>query len=157
MSFILTSGAVLRLLAANRSDPITEWIEKDRIRPYIATATMAQALDSIRMSGAVKVAERKTFERRYQGLVLDLQSDSRKSVLSAVFDYKSCEILADLLGVEVSVDEIGEMDLIPAAIAIQHNLELVVTQNVEAWKRFAAALPAETGRLALHTFPGATE
>ncbi|WP_147373643.1 type II toxin-antitoxin system VapC family toxin [Hephaestia caeni] len=137
------------MLAANPLDPLTKWIEEERVRPLIAITTMAQALDAIRMDPTVDPADRKTLERRYDDLARELRIDKRESVLTAEFDLKSAEILADLLSVGAAEEEIGEMDLVAAAIAVQHNMDLVVVENSAAWEAFAAAIPPESGRLSL--------
>lgn len=154
MSCILTSGAILRLLSADPADSFTQWIEASQIRPYVAALTMAQVLDTIRMDEEVTKGDRTIFERRYEHLVIDLQADKRRSILSATFDLKSAAILADLIGITTADDVITDMDLVPAAIALQHSLDLVTVSNAKAWEDINAAIQRNSiGRLTLRPFP----
>lgn len=166
MSFILDAGSVLRVLAADPSDPFTQWIESNRICPAVANVTMAQALDTIRMDQNIEAADRRWLEKRYEALCRDLRNTSREAILTAEFDLKAADIFADLLSVEVAADHIGEIQLIPAAIAIQHNLSFVVSNNDRdtwdefhnAWTDFSGAIPPEVGALTLTPFqPFASE
>lgn len=151
---------MLRLIKADPKDPFTQWIETNRICPCVATVTMARALDTIRMHQNVEAAHRQLYEKRYSALCRDLRNTSREAILTADFDLKAAEIFADLLSVDVASDDIGEIELIPAAIAVQHNLSFVVSNNdretwyefVNAWTDFSSAIPPEMGVLSLTPF-----
>ncbi|WP_209427995.1 hypothetical protein [Pararhodobacter sp. SW119] len=153
MAFILSTGAVLHLLSAQGDDPIVRWIEEDRVRPFIAASTMATVRHIIRTTDRVSHEQRTVLERRYQRLVRDLDADRREQVTSAVFDLKSAEILSDILPLDAGREVLSDMDLMPAAVAMQHNLELVVTEEIDAWRALSAAIAEELGRLTLKTFP----
>lgn len=153
MAFILSPGAVLRLLFARRDDPLVRWIEEDRVRPFIAATTMATVRHEIRTTDRVSHDQRSVLEKRYARLVRDLDADRREQVTSATFDLKSAEILSDILPIEAGREVLSDMDLVPAAIAMQHNLELVVTDNVEAWQALSMAIAPELGRLSLKDYP----
>lgn len=153
MAFILSTGAVLRLLSARRDDPLVRWIEEDRVRPFIAATTMAAVRHEIRTTNRISHDQRTVLEKRYNRLVRDLDANRREQVTSAVFDLKSAEILSDILPIDAGRDALSDMDLVPAAIAMQHNLELVVTDDIEAWAALSAAIAPELGRLPLKTYP----
>ncbi|WP_209427972.1 hypothetical protein [Pararhodobacter sp. SW119] len=80
-------------------------------------------------------------------------ADRPERVTSAVFDLNAAEILADLLPLPAGRETLSDMDLIPAAIAIQHNLELVVCDHHAWWHDLSQALAPEIGRLELKIFP----
>lgn len=153
MAFIFSTGAVLRLLAAQHKDPLVRWIEDNGVRPFIAATTMATARHEIRTTNRIEPHQRNVLERRYDQLIRDLNTESRAQVQSAVFDLKSAEILSDILPIEASRDTLSDMDLVPAAIAMQHNLDLVVTDDVTAWEALSAAIAPELGRLSLKSYP----
>lgn len=153
MAFILSTGAVLRLLSAQRDDPLVRWVEEDRVRPFIAATTMASVRHEIRTTDRVSHDQRTVLEARYERLVRDLNADRREQVTSAVFDLKSAAILSDILPIDAGRDALSDMDLAPAAIAMQHNLELVVTDDIAAWEALSMAIKPELGRLSLKVYP----
>lgn len=155
MSFILTPAALLRLLRADPADLFTQWIEQAQVRPFITATTLAQALHDIRTSKDIPANVRTTYERRHAALAQLLRPASvgrarPASVLLADFDLAAADILADLLSVDSAADEISDIDLVPAVIAVQHNLRLVITEHIAAWQELAGAIPPESGKLHLH-------
>jgi predicted nucleic acid-binding protein len=153
MAFIFSTGAVLRMLSAQHDDHLVQWLEEDRVRPFIAATTMATARHEIRTTDRVSHDQRSVLEKRYEQLVRDLNADRREQVTSAIFDLKAAEILADVLPIDAGRASLSDMDLVPAAIAMQHNLELVVTDDIDAWEALSKAIPPELGRLMLKTYP----
>jgi hypothetical protein len=149
---------VLRLIEANPKDPFTIWIEQNSICPCVANATMAQALKTIRTHPNVEPGHRHLYEKRYDSLCQDLRNSSREAILTADFDLKSAAIFADLLSFADSY--FGEIELIPAAIAVQHNINVVISNNdgekwdefLTAWKGLSASIPPEMGALSLSPF-----
>ncbi|MBM3603552.1 MAG: type II toxin-antitoxin system VapC family toxin [Alphaproteobacteria bacterium] len=153
MAFILSAGATLRLLAARTDDPFVQWIEYDQVRPFIGVATMAIVRHAILTTDTVQAEYRRVFERRYQALARDLDANQRKQVIPAIFDLKSAEILSDILSISSDGGMLSDIDLMPAAVAMQHNFELVVTEHTDAWGAFASAISPVLGRLFLKPFP----
>lgn len=157
MAFILSTEALLRLLSARSDDPVVAWLEGNRIRPFIAATTMALARYAILGADAVGSRERGVFLRRLERVDHDLRTGRSEQVSLAVFDLKAAEILSDLLAVEPGREDLSDLDLVPAAIAVQHNLELVATEEVESWASFSAAIPPEIGRLSLRRPDGSRD
>jgi predicted nucleic acid-binding protein len=157
MAFAFSTGAVIRLLSAQVDDELVIWVEGDSIRPFITASTMAAVRFSIRTTDRVSHDQRALLERRYDRLARDLNADRREQVAFALFDLKAAEILSDILVFDAGRDALSDMDLLPAAVAIQHNLELVVTDDIIAWESLANAIPAELGRLVLKIFESKAE
>lgn len=156
MAYIFSTGAVLRLLALRRDDPLVRWIEEERIRPFIALTTMASVRHEILTTDRVSADQRSILQKRCTALARDLTNGNRQEVTAAIFDMKSAEILADILPIDAGRDMLSDLDLVPAAIAIQHNLELVVADGIEAWTDLSAAIAPEHGRLTLRIHPPGT-
>ncbi len=156
MAYILDAGTALRVIAAAPEDALVRWIEQDRIRPFIDAVTMSLALDTIRKSTDLSATGRTILLRRYDALSQALDAGETTSVGLAAFDLRSAEILADLLGLEDAGDSLNALDLVPAAIAIQNNYELVAADNAEDYRLLAATLPNEVGRLRLTSFDPVT-
>lgn len=156
MAFILSTGAVLRMLSADPDDPLVAWIERERVRPFLAITTMASVRHEIRTSDALSPAEQAVMERRYDRVARDIRGGRREQVTAAVFDMNSAEILSDLLLVPAVRDILSDMDLVPAAIAMQHNYQLVITDEIEAWQALSAGIAPDIGRLDLLPHPTAT-
>lgn len=148
MAYILDTGAVLRLLALRGGDDFLRWIEQAGVRPFIAPVTMAAARDSYQGSPDLTAAQRATYEQRFAALLRDLGQGTEESVIAAELDFNGSRILSEIMAVvaEHGLDVLP-FDLIPAAIAIQHNDVLVAADDGGAMQRLAAALPPETGHL----------
>lgn len=153
MGYILESGALLRVVGAQQGDPLVGWLEEGSIAPFVCLETAAQAFDAIQNDQVRTPALRAALTRRLEDLVATLTDETDRSVTSIGMDAGSVRILGEILGVQEEQERLGELDLVPAALAIQHNLELVVSENAAAWKRFSRALPGPLGRLQLRSFP----
>ncbi|RWR09186.1 hypothetical protein D2T29_21040 [Sinirhodobacter populi] len=153
MAYILDTGAVLRLLALRDGDELLEWIEAGAIRPLIAPVTMGSARESFQSAGSLSPAQRATYEQRFDILLRDLSRGEENSVIATDLDYNGARILSDILLVATADGiEVNTLDLVPAAIAIQHNHEIVALDDDGQMALLAAALPPEIGRLILRTF-----
>lgn len=152
MSFILTSGALLRILVAHKADPISRWLATEEIRPFVAFQTMAQALFAVLNNGEISLTQRLVYTRRYEEIEIGIRSGSAGTVKEVGFDLTTAQILSDLMSVDVAKDKISELDLVPAAIALQHNYTLIVGSELQAWYDFGKAIPKEIGRLNLRSF-----
>jgi predicted nucleic acid-binding protein len=152
MAYIVTHGAALRLIIANRRDPLTQWIEKNEIRPFITETTMALTRHSILQNDVFDAGQRQAALERYDRMVADLNGDRRRSVVAAVFDLNSAEILSQIISIRGEAVLLSDMDLMPAAIAIQHNLELVVCEDLEEWRSLTRSIPPVLGTLSLTEF-----
>lgn len=137
------------MLSADLGDPLVGWIERERIRPFLALTTMASVRHEIRTSEVLSPTHRTVLEARYERVARDIKGGRRDQVTAAVFDMKSAEILSEILPIPVGADALSDMDLVPAALAIQHNYQLVVTDDLEVWADLAAEIPAEIGHLDL--------
>lgn len=153
MAFIFSTGAVIRMMAAQKDDPLVTWIEDEGVRPFIAPTTMALLRYELRLPDRIPPAQLAVFEKRYNRLARDLRAERSEQVSSAIFDQKSAEILSDILMIDAGRETLSDMDLVPAAIAIQHNLELVITDTIPDWQALADAIAPELGRLALKIYP----
>ena len=151
MGYILTAGAVMRMLSVKRADPLVAWIAENRIRPYLFPQTLALTLFSIRVNTTAPAADRRILEERYKRLVQSMDEPRSASATRADFDFKSAEILSDLLS--IGDIDLGEIDLCAAAVAMQHNLDLVVTDDINEWIRLAGLIDPVLGRLSLCRFP----
>lgn len=158
MSFILTVDAALRVMAAQQDDPLVAWLEADEIKPFIDWATMASVRFEIRTNPAIAPDQKSSLERRYQKLQRDLTRRKQHQISSIGLDSTSAGILSDLLSIDAGMNQhvLSDIDLVPAAIAIQHNLQLVVTNYVQAWQELSGAIPKPSGRLLLNIFDRAS-
>lgn len=152
MAFILTAAATMRTIEAREGDPLSEWLREEHIRPMIATVTLAQVLNGILGDTRLNGPQRSAYQRLLNEIMGDIEGGTERIALGAFFDFPSARILADILGIEAGSDRLGELDLVPAAIAIQRNSELVVAADLEAWRAFANAINPVTGRLLLREF-----
>ena len=84
-------------------------------------------------------------EKRCDRVVRDISGGRCKQVTAAVFDMKSAELLFGPAGRNV----LSAMDLVPAATAIQHNYQLVITDKIEACQARSASIAPRPGRLDL--------
>lgn len=153
MAYILDTGAVLRLLALRHGDDFLHWIEEAGVRPFIASITMAAARDSYQGSPDLTAAQRGTFELRFAALLRDLSNGTEESVIATDLGFNGARILSEIMAVvaEQGID-VAPFDLIPAAIAIQHNDVLVAADDEGSMQRLAAALPPEAGHLTVMAY-----
>lgn len=153
MAYILDTGAVLRLLALRDGDALLHWIESEAIRPLIAPVTMGSARESFQSEPALTPAQRATYEQRFDILLRDLSRGEENSVIAVDLDFNGARILADILAVAADQDiGLSPFDLVPAAIAIQHNHEIVVADDDGQMALLAKVLPPEIGRLLVRAF-----
>ena len=153
MGYVLESGALLRVVGARPDDPLVRWLEGDGVAPFATLVTAAQAFDAIGNDAERTPAQRAALTERLEALVAALEDAEHPSATAIAMDRGTVRILGDLLGVQEEQEHLGELDLLPAALAVQHNLELVVSENAASWERFADALPEALGRLRLRPFP----
>lgn len=150
MPYIVTSEAALRIIAANAGDPIKQWLEAEKIRPFIATPTLALLRYRIAAGDGLNAAQRVTYARRYEILLGQLKRNNGKgSVVSAEFDHKSADILHELMLHDVAL---SDLEMLPAAIAIQRNLELIVASETDIWRDLEARLRGADETLSLKVF-----
>jgi hypothetical protein len=147
MTAIFSTGAVLRLLSARRDDPLVAWVERTEVRPFISATTMALVRQAILASDAISPGDRGLFLKRYEHMDHGLRTGRSRQVTLALLDMKGAEILSDLLAIDAGREALSDLELVPAAIAVQHNLDLIVMGEVDAWRDLAAAVQPETGRL----------
>lgn len=153
MAYILDTGAVLRLLALRDDDEMLAWIETEAIRPMIAPTTMAAARESFQGEPSLTAMQRNTYEQRFNVLLRDLVLQEESSVIAADLDFNGSRILSDLLTVATTTGiDLHPFDLLPAAIAIQHNDEVVVADDGGLMARLARELPPESGHLVVRAF-----
>lgn len=147
MAYILDSGATLRLLAADPADPFVRWIEAKGIRPYIDGTVLAQTRLAIRTAPRADATTRAGYERRLESLMEALRSGREpRAAFFAPFSLGASEILADLLGL-VPITQLGPLDIVPAAIAVERSFALVAAEDAAAYQAVAEALPPELGVL----------
>lgn len=153
MAYVLDTGAVLRLLALREGDNFLHWIETEAIRPLIAPVTMGAARESFQSAQALSSAQRAVYEQRFDIILRDLNRQEESSVIATDLDFNGSRILSDILAVvtEHGID-LNLFDLIPAAIAIQHNHEIVAADEDGQMARLAATLPPEFGLLTVSSF-----
>lgn len=152
MAYILTSWAASRVLSGHPDDELTQWVTKEKVRPMIAIATMGSVLHGIATDTRYSANQRSRMSLVAQEALRDIHEDTGDRLLRAEFDIRAAEILAEILNIEEGQDVLSELDLIPAAIAIQHNHTLIVGHEIEAWENFAGEIAPETGSLTLMTF-----
>lgn len=150
MGYILDASALLRVIVAKTEDPLVIWLEAEQIVPFAVMTTAAQAYSSIQ-TGDLKPEQRTALRKRLDMLVEELGEDSSQAVSALDSDAGTVRILGEMLPIDAGA-EFGDFDLIPAALAMQHNLEFVVAERTEAWAAMTAEIPEEIGTLTIRSF-----
>lgn len=150
MSYIVDRDAFTRIVAANESDPFVVWLEEEQIRPFADPFTIALTLRDVREDEDLDTTTRKAFEKRIDTIIKLISARNPASPVNlADADGYVSEVLADLLGLEGKGEDLSEVELIPAALAVERNFKLLAGEGVGQYKEVSDALPGDLGRLSV--------
>ena len=148
MAWIFTSAALGRLLAHRDDDPLVRWFDQQRMLPVITPVALADLRRAVRHERSYNDSERLGMVLALAALAHDLDADTYQHAVRRYPDSEAVDILSQLLDVPAG-EAIGEIDMISAALAIRHEMHLVVTDKIEHWNALARNLPNATWTLRL--------
>lgn len=150
MGYILTADALVQVLRAQAEEPVVRWLEDEEISPFVDWFTMAVASAEIRDS-KLDDDRKDELKKSYAVMVRRLNEKNPIGVSRANMSSGSAERLSRLMVIAATeTTDLSDADLVPAAIAMEYSLTLVVTRHAAQWKNLQKAIAEKPGTAKLN-------
>lgn len=150
MGYILSADALVQVLRAQAEERVVRWLEKEKISPFVDWFTMAVASAEIRDSELDDDAKDE-LKKSYAAMVRKLNAKNPIGVSLANMNSGAAERLSRLMVIAAThTHDLSDADLVPAAIAMEHGLTLVVTRHAKQWENLMRAIAGKPGMPKLH-------
>lgn len=150
MGYILSADALVQVLRAQAEERVVRWLEKEKISPFVDWFTMAVASAEIRDSELDDDAKDE-LKKSYAAMVRKLNAKNPIGVSLANMNSGAAERLSRLMVIAARhTTDLSDADLVPAAIAMEHGLTLVVARNKRQWENLMSAIDEKLGMPKLH-------